>query len=198
MPHKDRRDYPRLAYGEITEILPIMTPKRVARFRAKISTAATVRGCLLWIPKARNNKGYGLFQGAVGYLGFSFLAHRVAWALHHETEPGKQVIRHRCDNPACCNPEHLIAGTHSDNMLDAVSRGRAFGIGDHARSKHGVFANAADYTETQRRIAISMRYRHYRNLTEITAEIGCHRSTLARWFREFEQLPLERRLQILD
>ena len=35
-----------------------------------------------------------------------------------------QVVRHRCDNPACVNPEHLEAGTQRDNIFDAVRRKR--------------------------------------------------------------------------
>ncbi|MDP9474817.1 MAG: HNH endonuclease [Actinomycetota bacterium] len=38
--------------------------------------------------------------------------------------PPGQVVRHRCDNPPCCRPEHLQLGTHSDNSRDAVDRGR--------------------------------------------------------------------------
>ena len=35
-----------------------------------------------------------------------------------------QVVRHECDNPWCCNPEHLVVGTQSDNMADMNYRGR--------------------------------------------------------------------------
>ncbi len=35
------------------------------------------------------------------------------------------VIRHTCDNRRCINPEHLILGTHQDNVKDRVKRGRS-------------------------------------------------------------------------
>lgn len=31
------------------------------------------------------------------------------------------VVRHTCDNKLCINPEHLILGTHLDNVKDRVS-----------------------------------------------------------------------------
>lgn len=37
--------------------------------------------------------------------------------------PGLHIL-HSCDNPPCCNPRHLRAGTHFDNMQDRRSRGR--------------------------------------------------------------------------
>jgi predicted XRE-type DNA-binding protein len=37
---------------------------------------------------------------------------------------GEYDVLHRCDVRACCNPEHLYLGSHSDNMIDRVRRGR--------------------------------------------------------------------------
>lgn len=52
------------------------------------------------------------------------LAHRVAWKLAYgEIPEGKQVC-HRCDNPPCCNPEHLYLATQSENILDSSRKGR--------------------------------------------------------------------------
>jgi len=39
--------------------------------------------------------------------------------------PKGQHIRHTCDNQLCINPEHLILGSHTDNMHDMIARGRA-------------------------------------------------------------------------
>lgn len=34
------------------------------------------------------------------------------------------MVAHSCDNPPCCNPRHLTAETQSENMQEAISRGR--------------------------------------------------------------------------
>jgi hypothetical protein len=38
--------------------------------------------------------------------------------------PAGLVIRHKCDNPFCINPEHLETGTHADNVRDQIKRHR--------------------------------------------------------------------------
>jgi hypothetical protein len=55
-------------------------------------------------------------------------AHRVAKMLDEgikdPSDLSGTVVRHKCDNPACCNPEHLVTGSQSDNMQDAIRRDR--------------------------------------------------------------------------
>ena len=31
---------------------------------------------------------------------------------------------HTCDNPACCNPNHLVLGTQNDNIQDMMKKNR--------------------------------------------------------------------------
>ena len=77
-----------------------------------------------------------LFTGDLkpnGYGSFMFarkrdLAHRWAWKLAHDSIiPAGMVIRHKCDNPPCCNPKHLEIGTQEQNVADSYIRGRRRG-----------------------------------------------------------------------
>ena len=72
--------------------------------------------------------GYGrTVLTCVGIKGKQGLAHRVAWALtfNDGVMPSpKEEVCHKCDNPPCCNPSHLFLGSHKDNMLDAIYKGR--------------------------------------------------------------------------
>ena len=84
------------------------------RFYDKINTTGE---CHEWTA-GKNKKGYGIFM----YNGKCCLAHRVLWELEGR-EPA-EVLRHKCDNPACCNIDHLEAGTVADNNRDKMERGR--------------------------------------------------------------------------
>jgi HNH endonuclease len=75
-------------------------------------------GCWLWTAH-RSPDGYG--QAHIKR--HPLRAHRLMWYLVHG-DPGDLKVLHACDNPPCVNPNHLFIGTNSDNMFDAVDKGR--------------------------------------------------------------------------
>lgn len=77
-------------------------------------------GCWEWQGTLRRF-GYG----KVCFCGRSLSAHRVSWELFNGRIPNGLWVLHRCDNPPCCNPDHLFLGTRLDNMRDCASKGRA-------------------------------------------------------------------------
>lgn len=74
---------------------------------------------------AKTARGYGKI-GSGGHKGKTLLAHRVMFAWCHGPITSDDVILHRCDNPTCCNPDHLRRGTLSDNTQDMLAKGRHF------------------------------------------------------------------------
>ena len=82
-------------------------------------------GCWEWIGR-RNKKGYGLATNSGRLLcsGNVVKAHRLSWFIHNGPIPEGMLVLHRCDNPPCVRPDHLFLGTHQDNLLDSMSKGR--------------------------------------------------------------------------
>lgn len=78
--------------------------------------------CVEWT-KSKDACGYG----RAWFDGKPLGAHRLAYCQAHGLKPADiagQVVRHTCDNPACINPEHLVLGSHADNMRDMRDRFR--------------------------------------------------------------------------
>jgi hypothetical protein len=88
------------------------------RFWEKVDKAGE---CWEWTA-ARNPLGYGLIGiSAARRCG---LAHRVSWELNFGPIPAGLLVCHRCDNPSCVRPAHLFLGTHRDNHMDKINKGR--------------------------------------------------------------------------
>lgn len=51
-------------------------------------------------------------------------AHRVAYVLLYGDFDFALDVCHHCDNPPCCNGDHLFLGTAKDNIWDAIQKGR--------------------------------------------------------------------------
>lgn len=86
------------------------------RFWSKVDKSGGADGCWPWT-RGKSKRGYGYFYAngryTYGHI-FSF-----------ELANGYSVpeVRHSCDNPPCCNPKHLLGGTHRDNIRDTNERG---------------------------------------------------------------------------
>lgn len=107
-----------LHYGD-----PVPQKDRPLEVRLReVGWTITEAGCWEWDGK-RNDNGYGLFSAKrFGYE--NARAHRVMYEVLVERIPDDLRLRHRCDNPPCVNPDHLIPGTAADNSRDMVERGR--------------------------------------------------------------------------
>jgi hypothetical protein len=77
-------------------------------------------GCWEW--KAAR-KGREPSYGCFWWRGKHRFAHRIALEMTLR-RPLAGVVLHRCDNPICVRPSHLLEGTLSANAIDMTMKGR--------------------------------------------------------------------------
>lgn len=79
--------------------------------------------CMEWMG-ALVTSGYGQTQ----INGKCARTHRAIFMAWHGIELSQdELVCHKCDNPRCCNIEHLFLGSAYDNMQDMIRKGRQKG-----------------------------------------------------------------------
>lgn len=94
-----------------------MKPSLEERFYNRIKV--TDSGCHEFIG-FKNRHGYG----QIGVGSKLKLTHRLAWELAFGLIPDGLWVLHKCDNPPCCNVDHLWLGTQAENVADMIAKGR--------------------------------------------------------------------------
>ena len=87
--------------------------------RKKVTWIKNKNGCMECNSHATSNKYPQMYKNRK-----TILVHRHIYEECFGEIPKGMVIRHKCDNPLCINPEHLELGTQTDNINDMLSRGR--------------------------------------------------------------------------
>lgn len=100
---------------QIKKASPRGTPL-ATRFWRKVRISGD---CWIW-SGSRTKTGYGLFDTPTR------LAHRISYELTTGPIPDGLAILHKCDNPSCVRPDHLWAGTLSENQKDSKRKGRHY------------------------------------------------------------------------
>ena len=98
----------------------MVDPILIERFKAKYALNRQT-GCWDWTASTAG-KGYG--QIKLPGTRRQIYAHHLSYLIHIGEIPKGKHVMHRCDNPKCVNPGHLMVGTSSDNHRDMVSKGR--------------------------------------------------------------------------
>ena len=114
------------------------------RFCEKFYESET--GCWVWTG-AQNTVGYGHFR----INGKTEKAHRVAYQLFvsdiaelDNVDYRGTCVMHKCDNPLCVNPDHLVLGTHADNMTDKKNKCRVVTNPTRGETNYNALLSAND------------------------------------------------------
>ena len=77
-------------------------------------------GCIKCTSHCKDSDGYTRIK----YNGKHERLFRIIYMQKFGEIPKGMLIRHKCDNPYCCNIDHLEIGTPKDNVRDMIERGR--------------------------------------------------------------------------
>ena len=99
--------------------IPALSEQQQARFWMDVDRSGGPDACWPWT-MATDPYGHVRIDGTL------YLTHRVSFSIANGNGlDGDELVRHECDNPPCCNPARLVAGSYADNTMDMLVRGRA-------------------------------------------------------------------------
>jgi hypothetical protein len=124
--------------------------------------------CWIWTG-GRSKEGYGRVTIRNDQYGtVSYMAHRVMYVIEYGSFDWNLHVNHDCDNPPCCNPNHLWLGTQQDGINDCINKGRkAIGENNPAAKITREIANKIRFKAS---LGISQR--------DLAREFGLHQTTI--------------------
>lgn len=73
-----------------------------------------------WVWQGARKHPPGLPYGFFAYDGKSRLVHRIIFVWANGEIPAGTEINHLCNNPPCCNPDHLEAVSRHENLMKST------------------------------------------------------------------------------
>lgn len=152
-------------------LLPIGTRARGSVEERFFRHIEKTDACWLWQGRLVG-KGYGSI-GLGGAGAKQKLVHRLSYEIHKGQIPEGMVVMHKCDNPRCVNPDHLEAGTQSQNIKDAFARGRKMNL------PSGVKGEACGASKLMEADVLNIRESKL-SFSKLAAAYGVNKSTIER------------------
>lgn len=82
--------------------------------------------CWIVISHKPNDHGYICLTRYIDGVSIKKRLQRLVYEYYHGPIPKGLCVRHKCDNRACINPDHLQLGTQLENVRDRVKRKRTW------------------------------------------------------------------------
>ena len=102
-----------------------------ARFWSKVNVDPA--GCWVWEGSCHHEWGYGHFRDNGSTKG----AHIVAYERYVGPVPEGHELHHKCENPACVRPDHLIPVTDKEHSaLTSNGLGHHYASRTHCKNGH--------------------------------------------------------------